>query len=531
MYKSITILLALIIGSNIATGKETLSTSYYDGNAPISIDGNLDDWDFLELPVTDVTITNDWTMMPAPDSEADLSADFRCFIDNSFLYVGVEVTDDVLVFGQESFMYSWNDDAVDLKLDGDLQNIEKGYFDANDFQVRVSLDQDGSTTLEGMVPFVEGLQIPTIWEKAGVRAILQPGGDGYTAEIAIPLYLLGYTSGSEIGSVGLNVQVYDDDNTGDFDHQLSWSDDPDNTSWKSTETYNVVQFSKASGAVQASASEHQAGDVTIVLDEPINSFSYGNIISALEKMRTGKFSEAEVFIDDINADNSMIKGILYKEIENGDKAFTYLNRVSDDPDTRIGRYVLTNKYGLGDDKVALYQEYLDTNREMSNYELFQIRDYIILEKIKAGDKTGAAHLILEILNEKTYDPVTVDGWCRDLLGLGQAQQAYDYLTSYTSKLQNEVNNENYYLLTKRLAMILWKMGRYEEANDNLSMFINHPAYGNEAKLLIAQNMFCMQDYKESRRLAENIKVNSTDSKTILDADLLIFSIERMERMQ
>lgn len=525
MYKSIIIILALINYANIVHAKESLYTSYYDGNAPISIDGNLDDWDFIELPLTNITITNDWTMMPAPNNDADLSARFNCFIDNSFLYVGVEVNDDVLVFGQESFEFSWNDDAVDLKLDGDLIDIEKGYFDANDFQVRVSLDETGQTTLEGMVPFVEELQIPTLWEKAGVQAILLPGEKAYTAEIAIPLYLLGYTTGADISSIGMNIQVYDDDDSGDFDHQLSWADDPDNTSWKSTETFNIIHFNKLSQISSSPIVQGQNSDITIVLNEPINSFSYGNIIESLEKIKNGNLEDAEVLIDGIDDSNSIIKGVLYKEIENGDKAYNYFNRVNDDPSSRIGRYIQTNKFGLSDDKISLYQEYIENNRELSSYELFQIRDIIILEKMKAGEKDIAAELIFEILHEKTYDPVTVEGWCSDLQMLGYKQEAFDYLSNYIYELNINENNRHFYLLKKRLSILLNKMGMYQEAIENLSQFSNDPVHGDDANLFISTVQFYLQNYEISRNLAGQVISNSQNATIILDAKMLLYSIE------
>ena len=69
--------------------------------------------------------------------------------------------------------------------------------------------------------------------------MLKPSEGGYTAEAAIPLYLLGYASGGEVNAIRMNVQVYDDDNSGDFDHQLSWEGDPDNVSWKCTRQHHV----------------------------------------------------------------------------------------------------------------------------------------------------------------------------------------------------------------------------------------------------------------------------------------------------
>jgi tetratricopeptide (TPR) repeat protein len=347
---------------------------------------------------------------------------------------------------------------------------------------------------------------------------------GIRLEAAIPLYLLGYASGSEVSAIGMNVQVYDDDNSGDFDHQLSWADDPDNISWKCTKQFNIVQFSEMPSSVLKTAVQQPVqGDVTVVLNEPVNTFSYGDIIQALEHVRDGKFADAEPCIDNIDADNSIIKGVLYIQIENSGKAFSYLNRVSDDPGTRIGKYVLTNKYGLADDKVALYQSYLQSADGLSSAEVKQIKDYIVIEKMKAGENYEAARLIMEILNEKTYDPVTVDGWCRDLQGLGYTKEAMDYLEEYIAEHKSGIDDQNYYLLMKREALILSQIEKYQESNAKMAEFSD-----DDAKLFVAQNYFFMGDYEESRRLAEEIIANGKDKKIVFKARIMIFSVDEME---
>ena len=50
------------------------------------------------------------------------------------------------------------------------------------------------------------------------------------------------------------------------------------------------------------------------------------------------------------------------------------------PRTRIGKYVLTNKYGLADDKVVLYQSYLQSNEGLSSVEVMRIRIILLLKR-------------------------------------------------------------------------------------------------------------------------------------------------------
>ena len=88
MKKFFSILTLCAALSASASASESLATGYYNGNAPVTVDGDLSDWSALGLTATSVMRENEWTMVSSPDNADDLSAEFRCFIDNSFPVCG-----------------------------------------------------------------------------------------------------------------------------------------------------------------------------------------------------------------------------------------------------------------------------------------------------------------------------------------------------------------------------------------------------------------------------------------------------------
>ncbi|MFC1539849.1 sugar-binding protein, partial [Candidatus Latescibacterota bacterium] len=248
---SFALLLFFVVICNVS-GIEILNTSYINGLAPMSIDGNLDDWEEVqtnEIPVmVPVMNVNNPRQTITPTGTGDLSGSFMCFADNRYVYFAVTVIDDNLVIDSYEFSKGFKNDSVTVYYDGDLQDISKPYFDANDGMIKVIAElPDNVAYIEGIMPYLFEAMVPYFWEARGVKAGFKQNDDGYSVEIAIPLSVLGWNGIQQDKIMGLNVRIHDMDQNTDIettDSGLIWAQDPDNTSWWMTESYNRVVFSK-----------------------------------------------------------------------------------------------------------------------------------------------------------------------------------------------------------------------------------------------------------------------------------------------
>lgn len=211
----------------------------------ITIDGDLSDWRKLSLvpqAIQNVIIRK--RIPERPENGADLSGNFRCFVDKDNLYVAVEVFDDKVVFGRTEFGESHKDDSVEIFIDGDPEPATETGYDFNDGQIRISQDKRGRVRLEGIALFGRKLMIlPGLWECLGVVAAVKRHPKGYKVEVKIPK-LVFISSPMQVGSrFGLNVTITDNDGHGP-ESKLSWSSDPYDMSWMSTRFIGHVQVEK-----------------------------------------------------------------------------------------------------------------------------------------------------------------------------------------------------------------------------------------------------------------------------------------------
>lgn len=213
--KKIPWLLMLLFLIPAMINAETISTVYVDGKAPIIIDGDLSDWNSLDIKPIKLTQFNQKYSKPEKwDGESDLSASFVCCADDEYVYVGVIVTDDQLIFGEAPIDRPYWDDCVELFLYGNNPDAP--------IHIWVTASKDGRTKLEGQELGSKRF-IPYYWEKQGVKAKLKRIGIGYVVEIAVPLESVSRTEWVKGKSLGMNVGVYDDDDGELYDNILEWT--------------------------------------------------------------------------------------------------------------------------------------------------------------------------------------------------------------------------------------------------------------------------------------------------------------------
>ena len=202
-----------------------------EGRAVLSIDGELEDWEIFDLVEGRIDRFIPLGGMRPPGDEGDLSATFRCVVDEGALYFAVRVRDDQLIFGEDAYIRRWNDDAVEILYDGNRSASDLGP-DGDDGQIRVPFDTE-EPLCEGVVgrtmQLVDYLP-PLAWERLGVEAAVAQEEDGYAVEVRIPCYLLGLERFAEGVEIGINLRVMDDDDGGGMDRMVDWAGDRENLS-------------------------------------------------------------------------------------------------------------------------------------------------------------------------------------------------------------------------------------------------------------------------------------------------------------
>ncbi|MCE5250351.1 carboxypeptidase regulatory-like domain-containing protein [bacterium] len=178
---------------------------------PIRLDGELGDWKGIGATPMTITESNPESMgnvgARQQQSKEDISADLQCIADGDFIYIGIDVTDDNIVFRQPNFEYPFSQDCIELFFDG--KNTH-----AHPAQIFLTAFDDGRILLSGRNPVTDEKYM-YFWEAVGVQAALKKSRKGYVAELAVPWSALKW-AGCERGKpLGMNMRVYDSDMDGD----------------------------------------------------------------------------------------------------------------------------------------------------------------------------------------------------------------------------------------------------------------------------------------------------------------------------
>ncbi len=152
---------------------------------------------------------------------ADLSAMWQTHWDKQFLYVRVDTVDDK--FMRDS-INPWGDDSIELYIDADGSRGNK-FDNKNDFHL-IYRWKDKNVNLSKKSPRKGNL---------GIQQTMTRTNKGYSLETAIPWTTLGVKPIAG-RSIGIDVQVNDDDSGRDRDGKLSWHAQ-NNDSWKNPSNF------------------------------------------------------------------------------------------------------------------------------------------------------------------------------------------------------------------------------------------------------------------------------------------------------
>ncbi|HUU20558.1 MAG TPA: sugar-binding protein [Sedimentisphaerales bacterium] len=167
----------------------------------------------------------------APSSPADCSGTWRALWDWECLYVLVEVNDDTLTNDSGGGDNKWNDDSVEVYVDGD--NSKRANVDENDHQYTCRWN---NAVLE--VPSAIHNGAPSL---VGVEYAVATTDDGYLLEIKLPWMSIMGEPATPDQLIGFDVWINDDDDEGNRDSQVSWYS-TDGNGWQDPSVWAVAQL-------------------------------------------------------------------------------------------------------------------------------------------------------------------------------------------------------------------------------------------------------------------------------------------------
>jgi hypothetical protein len=174
--------------------------------SPPSIDAQLDDWS-VPLPYRsehNVFRPENWT------GPGDSSASFAVGWDTTYLYLALDVVDDVHVQA-DTGLTLYRGDSIELQFDADLPgDFNVASLNQDDFQIGFSPGADGNTPEVFMWNPAERRGVP---QGVQIAARLKPEGAGYVLEAAIPWSLFNVTPQGGV-TFGFALNVSDNDTPG-----------------------------------------------------------------------------------------------------------------------------------------------------------------------------------------------------------------------------------------------------------------------------------------------------------------------------
>ena len=225
MFRKLIFVLFFVFMLSFVSGLPAQDVVIPSPGAMPKLDGRIDEvWFFSTEQSIDTSQVGS-----APSSPADGSGTWRALWDWENLYVLVEVNDDSLTADSGGGTNKWNDDSVEIYVDGD--NTKASSPDENDHQYTFWW---GNEVWEEPSALHNG--DPSI---VGVEYAVVTTADGYLLEVKLPwMSIMGKaaTPGQEIG---FDVWINDDDDGGDRDSQISWYS-TDGNGWQDPSVWAVA---------------------------------------------------------------------------------------------------------------------------------------------------------------------------------------------------------------------------------------------------------------------------------------------------
>jgi hypothetical protein len=196
------------------------------GSMPV-LDGRIDEaWFFSTEHTMENTVADN-----SPDSPTDCSGAWRALWNWEALYVLVEVTDDSLTNDSGGGDNKWNDDSVEIYVDGDNSKGTSASSDQNAHQYTFRWNNEELET-----PSAIHHGAPSL---VGVEYACKTTDEGYMLEVKLPWMSIMGEAATPGQLIGLDVWINDDDDGGDRDSQVSWYS-TDGNGWQDPSVWGVA---------------------------------------------------------------------------------------------------------------------------------------------------------------------------------------------------------------------------------------------------------------------------------------------------
>jgi len=201
------------------------------------LDGNIDEVWFFSTAQTIGTSQ----VGAAPSSSTDCSGTWRALWNWENLYVLVEVKDESLTNDSGGGDNKWNDDSVEIYVDGD--NSKNASIGDDDHQYTCRWNNEELET-----PSAIHHGAPSL---VGVEYAVTTTADGYLLEVKLPWMSIMGKSATPDQLIGFDVWINDDDDGGDRDSQVSWYS-TDGNGWQDPSVWGVAVLEASNKAANPS---------------------------------------------------------------------------------------------------------------------------------------------------------------------------------------------------------------------------------------------------------------------------------------
>lgn len=187
-----------------------------------------------------------------PSNDQDGSFEFACMADGEYLYVAVKITDDKKCVDENVGDAVYNDDSIEVYVEGD--NSKPSAYENDCVQITIGRYNLGVDPVKPKLNAFKGESGQGLAaSEIGVMAAVVDVGNNWAVEAAIPFkpFKIKPLNGLVIG---FNVQLNDDDDGGDRDHKLSWSEKERagaEIAWQNPSVFGELVFVKGLLAIES----------------------------------------------------------------------------------------------------------------------------------------------------------------------------------------------------------------------------------------------------------------------------------------
>jgi hypothetical protein len=225
MCRKLIYLFSLVFLLSLVTGVSAQDVVIPSPGAIPVLDGKIDEvWFFSTEQMIDTSQVG-----TPPSSLADCTGTWRALWNSEHLYVLVEVTDDTLTNDSGGGSNKWNDDSVEVYVDGD--NSKASSMGADDHQYTFWW---GNEVYEEPSAYAHGA--PSI---VGIEYAVKTTAEGYMLEIKLPWMSIMGQQAMPGQLIGFDVWINDDDDGGGRDSQISWYS-TDGNGWQDPSVWAVA---------------------------------------------------------------------------------------------------------------------------------------------------------------------------------------------------------------------------------------------------------------------------------------------------